>query len=97
MYSWSPPLQNLPKMKLNLDLKSEFVVKTQPDDKCLSTVECVAHSLAILEQNADFIPILTKPLLALCSIQISHGAVKHDSLEFKRDIQSFTKENCRKK
>ena len=33
MYSWSPPLQNLPKMKLDVDLKSQYVVKTQPNDK----------------------------------------------------------------
>ena len=33
MYSWSPPLQKLPKMKLDVDLKSQYVVKTQPNDK----------------------------------------------------------------
>ena len=33
MYSWSPPLQKLPKMRLDVDLKSQYVVKTQPNDK----------------------------------------------------------------
>ena len=84
-------------MRLDLNLKSQFVVKTQPNDKCLSTVECVGHSLALLEQNQDILEQLTKPLLALCSIQISHGALKHDSFEFKRDIKNFHKENCRNK
>ena len=97
MYSWSPPLQKLPKMRLDLNLKSQFVVKTQPNDQCLSTVECVGHSLALLEQNQDILEQLTKPLLALCSIQISHGALKHDSFEFKKDIKNFQKENCRNK
>ena len=92
MYSWSPPLQKLPKMRLDLNLKSQFVVKTQPNDKCLSTVECVGHALALLEEKQDILEKLTKPLLALCSVQISHGALKHDSFEFKKDINNFKKE-----
>ncbi len=97
MYSWSPPLQKLPKLRLEVDVRSQFVVKTQPNDQCLSTVECVAHALAVLEDSDAIIEALTKPLLALCSVQISHGAVEHDSLESKKgQIQSFVKENCRK-
>lgn len=96
MYAWSPPLQKLPKIRLNLDIKSQFVVKTQPNDKCLSTVECVAHALSTLEKNEEMVELLTKPLLALCSVQISHGALKHDSLDFKRDVETFKKENVRR-
>lgn len=96
MYNWSPILQSLPKMKLDLNVKSLYVVKTQPNDKCLSTVECVAHAVAQLEENPSLIEVLTRPLLALCSIQISHGAVKHDSKEFKKDISGFQKDNFRK-
>ena len=97
IYAWSPPLKALPKVTLDLDgVKSQYVVKTQPNDKCLSTVECVAHALAALEQDTpDLVADLTKPLLALCSIQINHGSVKHDSKEFKRDISHFKKANCR--
>ena len=65
--------------------------------KCLSTVECVGHALALLEENQDILEKLTKPLLAMCSIQISHGALKHDSFEYKKDINNFKKENCRLK
>jgi DTW domain-containing protein YfiP len=98
MYFWSPPLKQLPKLKLDLSLtsKSQYVVKTQPNDECLSTVESVAYVLASLEQDQTILERLTKPLLALCSFQINHGAVKHDSKEFKRDIKDFTKENCRR-
>ena len=96
MYNWSPILQSLPKMKLELNVKSLYVVKTQPNDKCLSTVECVAHAVAQLEENPALVEVLTRPLLALCSIQISHGAVKHDSKELKKDISEFQKDNFRK-
>ena len=99
MYSWSPALQALPKIILDLSksqVQSQFVIKTQPNNKCLSTVECVAHTLAVFENRSEIVENLTKPLLAMCSIQISHGAVKHESKEFKKDVASFTKENCRK-
>ena len=103
MYSWSPALQALPKIILDLStsssqqIESQFVIKTQPNNKCLSTVECVAHTLAIFENRPEIVEHLTKPLLAMCSIQISHGAVKHESKEFKKDVSTFTKENCRRK
>ena len=98
MYSWSPALQALPKIILDLSsqIQSQFVIKTQPNNKCLSTVECVAHTLAMFENRPEIVENLTKPLLAMCSIQISHGAVKHESKEFKKDVSTFTKENCRK-
>ncbi len=96
IYAWSPPLKSMPKLTLDIDAKSQYVVKTQPNDKCLSTVESVAYALNHLEQNSSLSSSLTQPLLALCSIQISHGAVKHDSKEFKRDIATFEKENCRR-
>ena len=98
MYAWSPALQALPKLTLDLSNKtqSQFVIKTQPNDKCLSTVECVAHTIAKVEGNSNIVDELTKPLLAMCSIQISHGAVKHESKEFKKDVKTFKKVNCRK-
>ena len=97
IYARSPPLQALPKLMIDINSKSQYVVKTQPNEKCLSTVESVAIALESLEQNPALSESLTKPLLALCSIQISHGAVKHDSKEFKRDIADFKKENCRRR
>ena len=80
-----------PQNLITLDYHQLFFSNT----KCLSTVECVGHALALLEENQDILEKLTKPLLALCSIQISHGAVKHDSFEYKKDINNFKKENCR--
>ena len=78
---------------MSLDYHQLYFLNT----KCLSTVECVGHALALLEENQDILEKLTKPLLAMCSIQISHGALKHDSFEYKKDINNFKKENCRLK
>jgi DTW domain-containing protein YfiP len=73
MFVRSPALQQLPAIHLDLrslDRKSEYVVRTQPTDQCLSTVEIVAHTIAILENDASVVEKLVAPLRALCSIQV---------------------------
>jgi len=76
----SPALKRLPSVHLDLGdaHKSAFVIKTQPNPQCLSTVETVAHSLAIIEGDNEIITKLLRPLHAICRIQLSHGAVLHD-------------------
>ena len=69
--NWPP--QRLPAIHLDLrglDLKSEYVVRTQPADLCLSTVEIVAHAVAILQDDVSAVDKLVAPLRALCSIQV---------------------------
>lgn len=78
IYTRSSILQYLPTIHLELDKKSEYVVRTQPCKKCLSTIETVAHSLAILENNSIISEKLLHPLQMLCKFQLSHGAVEHD-------------------
>ena len=38
-------------MIIKADILSEYVIRTQPTDKCLSTIECVAHALNYTEAN----------------------------------------------
>ena len=83
IYARSSILQSLPTIHLELDKKSEYVVRTQPSEKCLSTIETIAHSLAILENNPLISEKLLKPLQMLCKFQLSHGAVEHDSKSIK--------------
>ncbi|XP_062582453.1 tRNA-uridine aminocarboxypropyltransferase 2-like [Saccostrea cucullata] len=71
------------KIKLNHSCKSKFVIRTQPNDMSLSTLESTAIALAALERKPDIVDILTRPLEALCDFQIQHGACKHDSKVFK--------------
>ncbi|XP_048735863.2 tRNA-uridine aminocarboxypropyltransferase 2-like [Ostrea edulis] len=71
------------KVKLNHDSKSKFVIRTQPNDMSLSTLESTALALAALERKPEIADILTRPLEALCDFQIQHGACKHDSKVYK--------------
>uniref|UniRef100_A0A3Q3EWR5 tRNA-uridine aminocarboxypropyltransferase n=1 Tax=Labrus bergylta TaxID=56723 RepID=A0A3Q3EWR5_9LABR len=75
-------LFHLPKQVSNsTDLSSQYVIRTQPSNICLSTLECAAVALSILERNDDIQEVLLRPLKALCSFQLEHGAQVHHSKE----------------
>ncbi|KAK5614671.1 DTW domain-containing protein 2 [Crenichthys baileyi] len=75
-------LLHLPKqVQLNRTLSSQYVIRTQPSNICLSTLECAAVALSILEKNDEIQEILLRPLKALCSFQLEHGAQIHHSKE----------------
>ncbi|KAK3096450.1 hypothetical protein FSP39_000280 [Pinctada imbricata] len=71
------------KVRIEHSSKSKYVIRTQPDDGSLSTLECAAVALSVLEGQPSYIQILTRPLEALCDFQIQYGACKHDSKVFK--------------
>ncbi|KAL0965319.1 hypothetical protein UPYG_G00279730 [Umbra pygmaea] len=60
---------------------SQYVIRSQPSNICLSTLECAAFTLSIIERNEAIQEVLLKPLQALCSFQLQHGAQVHHSKE----------------
>ncbi|XP_026110452.1 DTW domain-containing protein 2 [Carassius auratus] len=60
---------------------SHYVIRTQPTNMCVSTLECAAAALSIMEKNHSIQEVLLKPLQALCSFQLQHGAQIHHSKE----------------
>lgn len=54
----------------------------QPTNRCLSTLECAAVALSILEKNNCIQETLLRPLQALCSFQLQHGAQIRLSKEY---------------
>lgn len=60
---------------------SQYVIRTQPNNMCVSTLECAAAALSIMEKNRSIPEVLLKPLQALCSFQLQHGAQIHHSKE----------------
>jgi len=60
------------------DMKSRYVIRTQPTENSLSTVETAALCIAILENRKDVMEAFLKPLEALCRFQLDNGAVSHD-------------------
>ncbi|XP_004686709.1 PREDICTED: DTW domain-containing protein 2 [Condylura cristata] len=68
-------LFRLPKqVQLKTSISSQYVIRTQPTNRCLSTLECAAVALSILEKNNSIQETLLRPLQALCSFQLQHGA-----------------------
>lgn len=97
LFAWNPALQKLPQVSLHIKRPSAYVVRTQPADLCLSTLETVAETLATVEADPSIRDRLVQPLHAMCNFQINHGAVIHDSKEFKEQNSLFVKENNWKK
>ncbi|OPL32602.1 hypothetical protein AM593_01727, partial [Mytilus galloprovincialis] len=80
----SNPILHLPKkVQINSTIKSKYVIRTQPDDGSLSTLETAAFALSVLEKIPDLFDVLTKPLEALCQFQLNHGACTHHSRSYK--------------
>ena len=82
MYANSPELQSLTKVEIDCGQPSTYVIRTQPLEGCLSTVETAALALSHVENNPSIYSILMKPLDALCNFQLERGAVKHHSKEY---------------
>ncbi|KAK7499715.1 hypothetical protein BaRGS_00009056 [Batillaria attramentaria] len=79
------------KVRLQHEEKSKYVIRTQPTEHALSTLETAAVAVSILENRPDIIEVLTRPLEALCNFQLRHGAVQHQSREFKIENGLWTK------
>lgn len=82
MFTQSPILQKMRQIKLVSSGISNYIIRTQPTEGCLSTLETAIEALSILENDNQIREILLKPLNALCEFQIQNGAVTHNSKEF---------------
>uniref|UniRef100_A0A2K6TT70 tRNA-uridine aminocarboxypropyltransferase n=1 Tax=Saimiri boliviensis boliviensis TaxID=39432 RepID=A0A2K6TT70_SAIBB len=67
-------IQHPAEVQLETSISSQYVIRMQPTNRCLSTLECAAVALSILEKNNYIQETLLRPLQALCSFQLQHGA-----------------------
>uniref|UniRef100_A0A2I3M2L3 tRNA-uridine aminocarboxypropyltransferase n=3 Tax=Cercopithecinae TaxID=9528 RepID=A0A2I3M2L3_PAPAN len=67
-------IQHPAEVQLKTSISSQYVIRMQPTNRCLSTLECAAVALSILEKNNYIQETLLRPLQALCSFQLQHGA-----------------------
>lgn len=91
MYKSSPNLQKMRQVKLLVQRPSNYVIRTQPMQACLSTVETAAEALAVLEGDEQYVTELVKPLRTLCDFQIERGALEHQSKEFLIKTERYEK------
>ncbi|XP_050520266.1 tRNA-uridine aminocarboxypropyltransferase 2 [Daktulosphaira vitifoliae] len=91
IYNNTPLLQAMTHVKLLYKFESHYIIRTQPTDGCLSTLETAIEALTILENDQTYKNCLLKPLNALCDFQIKHGAVTHQSKEFRKRNKTYPK------
>lgn len=86
IFTNNPFLCQARQVQLEHDHISEYVIRTQPNSKSLCTIEAIALSLSLLEDNDEIAEALIRPLRALCKIQLDHGAVVHFNKDHEDEI-----------
>lgn len=81
IYNCNKFLQEMRCIKLDNTNRSKYVIRTQPTDDCLSTVEAAGLVLSHLEGMSTIMDHLTRPLTTICDHQLNMGAVEHQSKE----------------
>ena len=86
IYKGNVFLNELIHLAINIKQTSQYVIRRQPTDNCLSTLEAIAFCLEHLEKNPNIPGVMLSPLKSLCDKQLICGATTHVSRETERQL-----------
>eukprot|EP00128_Syssomonas_multiformis_P007028 Colp12_sorted_trinity150504_noHs@33870 len=94
MYYRNDRLHSMNQVLLNLeDLpSSEYLVRQQPSEEAVSTLEAIALAVGALDNDPNLYEVMVRPLRAMVQTQLSHGEVRHD-----KRAQRFNKKKSKSK
>lgn len=73
----NPELAALPRYAFTPPAPSEYRIRKEPDDTCVSTIEALAHVLGALEGDPDRGRALLRPFRAMVEAQLAYAAGVH--------------------
>lgn len=91
IYTGNNTLHQLRQVKLLPRGNSNYIIRTQPHEKCLSTVESAVEALSVVEDDPQYREVLMRPLIKLCDVQLENGARPHQSKEYLIKNNKFPK------
>ena len=86
IYKGNSYLSELTHLAINIEQTSKYVIRRQPTDTCLSTIEAVAFCLECIEGDPRIPDVLLSPMRDLCDKQLSYGAKTHVSREREKQL-----------
>jgi DTW domain-containing protein YfiP len=68
----NPRIAALPRYAFTPSAPSEYLIRREPSEECLSTIEALAHVLSVLEGDAAFVEAMLAPFRAMVGAQVRH-------------------------
>lgn len=70
-------LQALPKLRFTPARPSDYRIRKEPAEYCVSTIEAIAHVLGVLEDDPARFDVLLRPFEAMVDAQLRYVAARH--------------------
>jgi DTW domain-containing protein YfiP len=73
----NPRIAALPRYALAPTTPSEYRIRPEPSETCVSTIEAVMHALGVLERDPERFTAMMRPFRAMVDMQIDHEERLH--------------------
>lgn len=83
----NPQLSNLPRISFTPTQPSEYRIRLEPNEQCVSTIEALAHVLGVLEGDPEQFQALTRPFRAMVDTQVDFTTRMNNPWRRRRKVE----------